>query len=235
MASVRKTTDHSWTLIFLYIMEVVGKSNAHIVLDSCLHESSVYFANHEKLIKCNPYCTNVKYFMHLDIFQWVFQVADPRNHPITAVFFVRQQEESFLLADLDESVQKKFAAKLKNGAHFNGKGKWIRWSPVLDFPDFESDSPHTFVGKASSEICLLHQKDDRTSVYFDTDISLDFDLTFPLNLMPEGILKFMTETIMSQIMQQATESMLCQVKSDICCSIPEMIIASSGNKISSLR
>ena len=67
-------------------MEVVGKSNAHIVLDSCLHESSIYFADHEKLIKCNPYCTNVKYFMELDIFQWVFQVADPR----TNVFFIKK-------------------------------------------------------------------------------------------------------------------------------------------------
>jgi len=210
-------------------MEVVGKSNAHVVLDSCLHESSLYFANHEKLIKCNPYCTNVKYFMDQDIFQWVFQVADPRNHPITAVFFVRQQEESFLLHELDESYTRKFATKLTNVNHFHSQGKRIRWSPVHEYPEFESDAPHTFIGKASSEICLLHQKDNRTSVYFDTDISLDFDLSFPLNLMPEGILKFMSDTIMSQIMQQATESMLCQVKSDICCSIAEMAVA-SGEK-----
>ena len=209
-------------------MEVVGKSNAHIVLDSCLHESSIYFSNHEKLIKCNPYCSNVKYFMDLDIFQWVFQVADPRNNPITAVFFVRQQEESFSLDDLDDSYSRKFAAKLKNGEHFNGKGKRIRWHPVHDYPEFEAPAAHTFVGKASSEICLLHQKDDRTSVYFDTDISLDFDLSFPLNLMPEGILRFMTETIMSQIMQQATESMLCQVKSDICCSSADVAVMGGG-------
>jgi len=29
---------------------------------------------------------------------------------------------------------------------------------------------------------------------------------------------------MSQIMQQATESMLCKVQSDICCSVPELIV-----------
>jgi len=207
-------------------MEVVGKSNAHIVLDSCLHESSIYFSNHEKLIKCNPYCTNVKYFMELDIFQWVFQVTDPRSHPITAVFFVRQQEASFSLDDPDDHYGQKFVAKLKNGTHFHEKAKRIQWSPVHEYPEFESANPNTFIGKASSEICLLHQKDNRTSVYFDTDISLDFTLTFPLNLMPEGILKFMSDTIMSQIMQQATESMLCQVKSDICCSTAEVAIAS---------
>ena len=206
-------------------MEVVGKSNAHIVLDSCLHESSIYFADHEKLIKCNPYCTNVKYFMELDIFQWVFQVADPRNNPIPAVFFVRQQEESFSLDDPGDDYGKNFVAKLKNESHFHAKAKRIRWSPVLEYPEYESESPNTFIGKASSEICLLHQKDDRTSVYFDTDIYLDFNLSFPLNLMPEGILKFMTETIMSQIMQKATESMLCQVKSDICCSTAEIAVA----------
>ncbi len=209
-------------------MEVVGKSNAHIVLDSCLHESSIYFADHEKLIKCNPYCTNVKYFMDLNIFQWVFEVADPRSHPITAVFFVRQEEEVFSLDDPQDDYGKNFVAKLKNGSHFHSKAKRIRWSPVHEYPEFESASPHTFIGKASSEICLLHQKDDKTSVFFDTDIFLDFDISFPLNLMPEGILKFMTEAIMSQIMQKATESMLCQVKSDICCSAAEMAVAGGG-------
>ena len=55
----------------------------------------------------------------------------------------------------------------------------------------------------------------RTEVHFETDITLDFELSFPLNLMPEGILKYMTEAIMSKIMQQATESMLCQVQNDL--------------------
>ncbi len=203
-------------------MEVVGKSKAHIVLDSRFHESGIYFADHEKLIMCNPYCSNVKYLKDLDIFQWIFQVADPRSNPIIAVFFVRQHEENF---SLDDSYGKAFAdARVKNRAPYNGKGKRIRWEAVHDHPEFEKTTPHTFVGKASSEICLLHQHDDKTSVYFDTDICLDFEISFPLSLMPEGILKFMTETIMSQIMQQATESMLCKVQSDICCSVPELIV-----------
>ncbi len=42
--------------------------------------------------------------------------------------------------------------------------------------------------------------------------------------MPEGVLKFMTEAVMSQIMQQATESMLCQVQSDICCTTAELAV-----------
>jgi hypothetical protein len=61
-------------------------------------------------------------------------------------------------------------------------------------------------------------------VHFETDIALDFQLSFPLNLMPEGVLKFMSEAIMSQIMQQATESMLCQVQSDICCFVPDLTV-----------
>ncbi len=203
-------------------MEVVGKSKAHIVLDSCLHESTQYFANHEKLLKCNPYCRNVNYLKDLDIFQWVFQVSDPRNNPITAVFFVRQHEESFALHDHNGH---RFAERLKQGTPFKDTGKRIRWEPVHEAPDVDVIHPHTFVGKASSEIYLLHQTDNRTSVYFDTDIALDFTLSFPLNLMPEGVLKFMTEAVMSQIMQQATESMLCQVQSDICCSLPELDVA----------
>ncbi len=203
-------------------MEVTGKSKAHVVLDSCFHESGTYFADHEKLIKCNPYCSNVKYFADLNIFQWTLQADDPRKNPITAVFFVRQHEEFF---SLDDTYGQAFvAARVKNRASYNGRGKRIRWEAVHDYPVFDKTSPNTFVGKASSEICLLHQHDDRTSVYFDTDICLDFELSFPLNLMPEGILKFMTETVMSQIMQQATESMLCKVQADICSTGAELVV-----------
>ncbi|WP_076789857.1 DUF1997 domain-containing protein [Chlorobium sp. KB01] len=206
-------------------MEVVGKSNVHIVLDSCLHESTIYFSDHEKLLKCNPYCSNVKYHVDLDIFQWVFQVNDPRNNPITAVFFVRQYEESITV---DDSYGQKFVSRLKPGIHLDGKGKRIRWEAVHDYPEFDAVGTNTFIGKASSEICLLHHKDNRTSVFFDTDIALDFEISFPLNLMPEGILKFMSDAIMSQIMQQATESMLCQVQSDICCTSAEPVVAGAG-------
>jgi len=203
-------------------MEVVGKSKAHIVLDSCLHESVCYFSDHEKLLKCNPYCSNVTYIKERDIFQWIFEVSDPRSNPIIAVFFVRQHEEAF---SLDDTFGQQFSAsRLKNRAQYNGKAKRIRWEAVHDYPDFEKPSANTFVGKASSEICLLHQHDDKTSVYFDTDVALDFTLSFPLNLMPEGILKFMSDAIMSQIMQQATESMLCQVQADICCTSAELAV-----------
>ncbi len=202
-------------------MEVVGKSKAHVVLDSCFHESILYFSDHEKLLKCNPYCSNVKYLKDLDIFQWIFEVADPRNNPITAVFFVRQREEVF---SFDDIYGQQLASRVQNRAHLNGTGKRIRWEAVPDHPEIELVSPNSFIGQASSEICLLHQHDGRTSVYFDTDIALDFDLSFPLNLMPEGILRFMTEAVMSQIMQQATESMLCQVQSDICCTSAELAV-----------
>ena len=208
-------------------MEVVGKSKAHVILDSCFHESILYFSDHEKLLKCNPYCSNVKYLVDLGIFQWIFQVDDPRNNPITAVFFVRQFEEVF---SFDDSYGQQLASRVKNRAHLNGDGRRIRWEAVHDHPEVELISPHTFVGHASSEICLLHQHDGRTSVYFDTDIALDFELSFPLNLMPEGILRFMSEAVMSQIMQQATESMLCQVQSDICCTAAELAVEGGKKK-----
>ena len=99
-------------LIFVNIaMEVVGKSKAHVVLDSCLHESVLYFSDHTKLMNCNPYCSNVKHLIELDMFQWVFQVADPRNNPITAVFFVRQVEEAF---SFEDSYGQQLAARVKS-------------------------------------------------------------------------------------------------------------------------
>ncbi|MWV55138.1 MULTISPECIES: DUF1997 domain-containing protein [Chlorobiaceae] len=202
-------------------MEVVGKSKALIVLESCLHESSTYFSNHEKILRCNPYCKNVSYIHDLDIFQWTFEVDDPKNNPIIGIFFVKQIEEHL---PTGSNSLLSCAEKSRNGINTNLPGKRIRWVNADTIPDISFDNNYTFIGRTHSEIHLLHQTDDRTAVDFETYISLDFTLSFPLNLMPENILKFMTEKIMSKIMQQATESMLCQVQSDICCSVPEISV-----------
>ena len=200
-------------------MEVVGKSQAKVIVESCLHESVTYFSDHVRILKCNPYCTNVVFLENHGVYQWVFQVNDPRDNPITAVFFVRQNEEHISPSG---SIP---PGPLSGEEHVPAgtvSGRCIRWVSAPPVSDLKHDGEHTFVGQANTRICLYHLDDGRTEVHFETDITLDFTLSFPLNLMPEGILKFMTETIMSKIMQQATESMLCQVQSDICCSSPEL-------------
>jgi len=190
----------------------LGKSKLKIVLESCLRDSTVYFSDHERIIRCNPYCTHVVFIPGSDIYKWVFQVNDPRNNPITAVFFVRQIED-------DGNLDSPHTGEAPDGS----TGRCIRWVSA-EVPDDSHipDEENAFVGRTDSKICLYHLAEGRTEVHFETDIVLDFTLSFPLNLMPEGILKFMTETVMSQVMQQATESMLSQVQGDICCSSTEL-------------
>ncbi len=202
-------------------MEVVGKSKALVTLDSCLYDSSVYFSDHEKILKCNPFCKNVLYIRELDIFQWTFEVEDPRNNPIVAIFFVRQIEETIPAGS--ESLRK-FPKAGSNGfsPDMNLPGKKIRWVSAETTPELNIDNNYTFIGQSNSDIFLQHQEDNRTAVHFEMHIALDFTLTFPLNLMPRNILKYLSENIMSSIMQQATESMLCKVQSDICCSGAEI-------------
>lgn len=198
-------------------MEVAGKSKAHVVIDSCMHETMVYFSDHHKLLRCNPFCSMVDYDATHDLYKWVFEVADPRENPIVAIFYVRQHEETI---SLSEGVGAEFAAtRLKERQHFSGEGKRIRWEAVENHPVVDTSRPNTYVGRASSDIFLLYRHDKKTSVFFDTEVAVDFSISFPLNLMPEGILKFMSDTIMSQIMQQATDRMLCQVQSEICCPV----------------
>ena len=204
-------------------MEVVGKSKAQVVLESCLHDSADYFSDHHRILKCNPYCKNIDYHADLGIFQWTFEVEDPRKNPIVAIFFVRQDVEH--LPPGSDVLTKCASQHQGNGQEENG-GKLIRWISAETVPDISIRSENTFVGAADAEICLVHLPDNKTSVHFETNITLDFKLSFPLNLMPEMVLKFMSETIMSQIMQQATESMLCKVQADICCS--EADIAARG-------
>ncbi|MBF0586388.1 DUF1997 domain-containing protein [Prosthecochloris sp. N3] len=208
-------------------MEVIGRSRAHTVLESCLNDSFEYFEQHEKILKCNPYCTNVACIPGTDVYQWTFQVEDPRKNPITAIFFVQQQVEPL---EADEHKVRQCLKVMNNSELHDGRGKRIRWVHAEDAPVADIGDDHTFVGKANTEICLLHQKDNRTAVHFETDIALDFTLSFPLNMMPEGVLKFMSETIMSQIMQQATESMLCQLQSDICCAVPADLRVEGGKR-----
>lgn len=198
-------------------MEVVGKSKAKVVIESCLHDSSRYFADHTRIIRCNPYCTSVVHLKDLGIYKWIFQAKDPRNNPITAIFFVEQVEEP-LDHHSPTVVPHEVARHLPTGA------RCIRWAHAQNTPHIDIEDNHTFVGRANTRICLYHLDEGKTEVHFETDIALDFTLSFPLNMMPEGIIKFMSETIMSQIMQQATESMLCQVQADICCSTAELAV-----------
>ncbi len=207
-------------------MEVTGKSNAIVVLESCLQESTIYFSNHEKILKCNPYCKHVKYLRDLDIFQWTFELDDPRNNPIIAIFFIKQSQE---ILPVDSPAFSRCTTRNLHPVDIRRPGKKIRWTTADSVPDLSPINNHTFIGTTNSEICLLHQSDNRTAVHFETNISLDFKLSFPLNLMPEPVLKLMSETLMSNIMQQATESMLCQVQADICCSTQD-ISAEGGNK-----
>ncbi|MDT9546454.1 MAG: DUF1997 domain-containing protein [Chlorobium sp.] len=201
-------------------MEVIGKSKLKIILESCLKDSAVYFSDHERIIRCNPYCTHVVHIPDSNIYKWVFQVDDPRNNPIVAVFFVRQLEE-------DGNLESPHAGEAPGGL----TGRCIRWVSA-EAPD-ESHLPsgeNAFVGQTDSKICLYHLSEGRTEVHFETDIVLDFQLSFPLNMMPEGILKFMTETVMSQIMRQATESMLSQVQGDIQCGPAELELKGGGRE-----
>jgi len=206
-------------------MEVTGKSNAVVVLESCLQESTIYFSDHEKILKCNPYCTHVEYLREFDVFQWTFEVDDPRNNPIVALFFVKQTQE---ILPVDSPDFCRCATRNHQPVDVQRPGKKIRWTTADAVPGMNPGNNHTFIGTTHSEICLLHQSDNKTAVHFETNISLDFQLSFPLNLMPEPVLKLMSNTIMSKIMQQATESMLCQVQSDICCAMLE--IAVEGGK-----
>lgn len=202
-------------------MEVIGKSKAHVVLDSCLQESSEYFSDHLRILKCNPYCKNIEYLAERDIYQWTFMADDPRSNPIIALFFVKQNLEHL-------PPESKLLAQYANSGNIeidkSRGGKLIRWSAAEDTPDLNITSKNTFIGTAGAEICLLHHTDNKTSVHYETSITVDFKVPFPLNMMPEMVLKFLTETIMSQIMQHATESMLCKVQSDICC-IDSAIVA----------
>lgn len=205
-------------------MEVIGKSKAKAVIETHLNDSVVYFSDHVRILKCNPYCTGVTYLKEHGVYQWVFQVNDPRDNPITAVFFVTQNEEHLEQTSIAPVSPEEEAAR--NAA---SSGRCIRWVNAAKVPDVPIDEKNTFVGQANTRICLYHLDNHRTEVHFETDITLDFELSFPLNLMPEGILKFTTEAIMSRIMQQATESMLCQVQNDLCCTTAEL--SASGGRV----
>ena len=204
-------------------MEVIGKSKAHIILDSCLQDSSEYFSDHLRILKCNPYCKNIEYLAERDIYQWTFMADDPRNNPIVALFFVKQDLE-FLPPESELLEQHASAGNIPIDK--SRGGNLIRWSAADDIPDLNITSENTFIGTAGAEICLLHHENQKTSVHYETSITLDFKVPFPLNMMPEVVLKFLTETVMSQIMKQATESMLCKVQSDICCT--DAAIAAEG-------
>jgi len=178
-------------------MEVVGRSRAKAIIETHLNDSLVYFSDHVRILKCNPYCTGVTYLKEHGVYQWIFQVNDPRENPITAVFFVTQNEEHL---DSSRTVPAGPVSEEESFPDSAVSGRCIQWVNAPQVPDVPLKEKNTFVGQANTRICL----------------------------MPEGILKFMTEAVMSKIMQQATESMLCQVQSDLCCCTTAELDASGG-------
>ncbi|ANT64027.1 hypothetical protein Ptc2401_00219 [Prosthecochloris sp. CIB 2401] len=200
-------------------MKVAGNSKAHAVLGSCMYESHKYFSDHEKILKHNPYCKNVSYLPQHDLFKWTFEVSDPRNNPVVALFFVKENQESITACSSEvlESL-----AKYGDQLSENRSIRKISWTSSTARPDIKLPNSHTFIGETNSMIHLFKLENNQTLVSFETNITLDFKLSFPLSLMPEPVLKFMSESIMSQIMQHATESMLCRVQSDICTYEPDV-------------
>lgn len=187
-------------------MEIVGMCRGELILGSPMSHVFAYLSDHPKILSFNPFCKRVTPTEREHVYRWDFEVADPQGHPIRLIFFVEQA--------LRETVE---PADIRIGHHVvpqGSRGGKIIWR---DFPvviDGKMPDDHTFMGKASGEMDVKGCGESETLVGVRMRIEIEFDIPRLFKLLPEPVLKKISEAAMTLAMQQVSNQMLRNIRRD---------------------
>jgi hypothetical protein len=197
-------------------MKVEGNCNGEVILHSDLQSTFDYLSDHEKILLFNPLCKRVTPTGLDNVYQWDFEVSDPKGHPMKLIFFVEQIEEHVL--HLPEHHHNGNGHSLpENNSNNHKVGNKIIWKEypvkVLDkMPD-----ERTFLGKAKGLMDMKKVHDNKTQVAVNINVHIDFDLPRLFKIFPEPIFKAMAETAVAISMQNVSKKMLDNISRDFHC------------------
>ncbi len=197
-------------------MKVEGNCNGEVILHSDLQSTFGYLSDHEKILLFNPLCKRVTPTALENVYQWDFEVSDPKGHPMKLIFFVEQTEEHIL--NLPPAHQNGNHHDLPEHVTSNHKvGNKIIWNEypvkILDkMPD-----ERTFIGKAKGLMDMKKIHDNKTQVAVNISVHIDFDVPKLFKIFPEPIFKVMAETAVAISMQSVSKKMLDNISRDFHC------------------
>lgn len=197
-------------------MKVEGNCNGEVILHSDLESTFQYLSDHEKILLFNPLCKCVTPTGLDNVYQWDFEVADPKGHPMKLIFFVEQTEEHIL--NIPPNHQNGNHHELPADVHKEHKiGNKILWNEYPVRITDKMPDERTFIGRAKG---LMHMKkihDNKTQVGVNINVRIDFDVPTLFKIFPEPIFRVMAETAVAISMQSVSKKMLENISRDFHC------------------
>ncbi|NTU92240.1 MAG: hypothetical protein HGB01_05695 [Chlorobiaceae bacterium] len=193
-------------------MEATGKSRGQWVFHGEFDRTVNYLSDQKKILGFNPFCHSVEPIGQ-NAYRWLFRVTDPQNNPFDVIFNVRQEDE--LLLELPETAEGINVEELTEEMISQYTvGRKITWRHHPLEENIENPEKYLFEGKASADMLLLPLAGGKTKVDFDLKIDVKFILYPAFRIIPEGIIRAMTNAGMSLIMQTATNKMFQSISND---------------------
>ncbi|NTU93563.1 MAG: hypothetical protein HGB29_00110 [Chlorobiaceae bacterium] len=193
-------------------MEATGKSHGQWVFHGEFDRTVNYLSDQKKILGFNPFCHSVEPLGD-DAYRWLFRVTDPQNNPFDVVFNVKQADELLLeLPQENEGIDVEELTEEMISEYTVGRKITWRHHPVEE--NLENPEKYLFEGKASADMLFLPLAGNKTRVDFDLRIDVKFILYPAFRIIPEQIIRVMTNAGMSLIMQTATNKMFQSISND---------------------
>lgn len=194
-------------------MQATGKSKGEWIFHGEFHETIDYLSDHARLLGFNPFCHNVEKTGKDNTYKWHFRVTDPQNNPFDVIFYIEETQELLVtLPDEYEGIDPEtLPDEIINRHTIERK---ITWSHYPHEETVDDPRNYIFEGRAFAEMIVKPHEQSRTLVDFDLQIDVKFTLYPAFRIIPESIIKSMTNAGMSFIMQSATDKMFKSISRD---------------------
>lgn len=194
-------------------MDATGKSRGEWIFYGEFDRTVDYLSDQKKILGFNPFCYSVEQTDVEDIYKWLFRVTDPQNNPFDVLFYVEQSNE--LLIELPEHIECTDPDDLtEEMIREYTVGRKISWKHH-PFPGrIDDPKNYLFEGKAFANMYLHPMPSEKTRVHFDLQIDVRFVLYPAFRIIPDQIIRAMTNAGMSMIMQTATNKMFHCISKD---------------------
>ena len=194
-------------------IKATGKSKGKWIFHGEFHETVDYLSDHKRILEFNPFCRKVEKTDIDNIYKWHFRVTDPQNNPFDVIFFIEESQE-LMVALPDEYDDMDPDDIPEEIIRDNTVGRKITWKHHPSEKTIDDPKKYVFEGKAFAEMHVHPHKKALTKVDFDLKINVRFTLYPAFRIIPEKVIKSMTNAGMSFIMQTATDKMFRSISKD---------------------
>ncbi len=194
-------------------MDATGKSKGQWVFHGTFDRTFDYLSDHTRILEFNPFCHKVEPLDRDEAYRWHFRVTDPQNNPFDVIFNIQQETE--LLLELPEELGAMHPDELTDAMIEQYTiGRKISWRHLPASETIAMPEKYLFEGKAMADLIILPLQGERTKVDFNLRVDVRFILYPAFRIIPEQIIRTMTNAGMSLVMQTATNKMFQSISKD---------------------